>query len=235
MTVSPSREDLTLPPLADRMNRRDRVIHALRAAIVTGQMRPGQVYSAPALAAQFGVSPTPVREAMVELATHGLVVVVPNKGFRVRELSDAELDQITEIRLLLEVPTVTAAVGRIGPDRLVRLRRIARELVRLAQDGDVAGYVEQDRDFHLDLLAVHGNTELVELVGRLRSRSRLYGLVSLARSGEILDTAKEHVELLDLIETGNRQGVTDLMRRHIGHVRGSWAGRSAVPGPAADS
>lgn len=216
---------LELPELELRSSVRDQVIHALRAALVAGQMQPGQIYSAPALAAGFGVSPTPVREAMLALAKEGLVRTVPNKGFQVRELSDRELDEITEIRLLLEVPTTVRAVGRTSPEDLSRLRSLSQRLVVAAEQTDLIAYVETDRQFHLGLLALAGNEQLVALVGELRSRSRLFALSDLARRGELAASAHEHAQMLDLIEAGDATGLDALMRRHIGHVRGSWAGR----------
>jgi len=215
-----------LPALDARPSVRNQVIHALRAALVAGQMRPGEVYSAPALAARFGVSATPVREAMLELAKEGLVLAVPNKGFRVRELSDRELDEITEIRLLIEVPATVRAAGRATRADLDRLAATARRVVDAADRKDLIDYVEQDRLFHLDLLSLAGNDQLVTLVGELRSRARLYGLQRLAETGELAASAAEHVQLLQLIEAGETAGLARLIRRHIGHVRGSWAGRS---------
>ena len=77
-----------LAPLGGRRRLRDEVAAALRAALIAGELRPGEVYSAPVLAARFGVSATPVREAMLDLVREGLVDTMPNKGFRVTELSD---------------------------------------------------------------------------------------------------------------------------------------------------
>jgi len=222
-------EPLKLPELDGRPSVRNQVIDALRAALISGQMQPGQVYSAPALAARFGVSPTPVREAMLALAKEGLVRTVPNKGFQVRELSDRELDEITEIRLLLEVPTTVRAIGVATAGDLARLRPLSKRLVAAAERTDLIAYVETDRQFHLELLALAGNEQLVALVGELRSRSRLFGLPDLARTGKLAASAREHVEMLDLIEAGDTRGLAALMRRHIGHVRGSWAGRAEQP------
>ncbi|BCB76718.1 hypothetical protein Pflav_031280 [Phytohabitans flavus] len=188
-------------------------------------MRPGEVYSAPVLAAQLGVSATPVREAMLELAKEGLVLTVPNKGFRVRELSDRELDEITEIRMLLEVPTTVRAASVATPEDLIRLRPVAEAVVDAAERKDLIAYLEHDRRFHLDLLALAGNEQLVALVGELRSRSRLFGLRQLADAGELGPSAREHVQMLELVEAGDAKSLERLMRRHISHLRGSWAGR----------
>lgn len=208
---------------------RAQVAEALRGAIITGVMQPGRLYSAPALAEQFGVSATPVREAMVDMVAEGLVQAVRNRGFRVTEPTDAELDDMAEVRLLIEVPTVARIAEGFRPEwrgAIGRLRGTADEIVDCARTGDLIGYVEADRRFHLGLLSLSGNQQLVTVVGDLRARSRLYGLAELQASGALGRSAAEHHELLDLVEAGDASGAAELMRRHIGHVRGVWAGRS---------
>ena len=80
----------------EQISLREQVAGALRAAIVSGELEPGDVYSAPALGAKFGVSATPVREAMLDLVRENLVTTVPNKGYRVTTMDEADLDDITE-------------------------------------------------------------------------------------------------------------------------------------------
>src|SRR5438874_13256191 len=112
---------LNLPALGHQRKVRDQVADALRAALVAGEMRPGEVYSAPTLAARFGVSATPVREAMLDLAKEGLVDTVPNKGFRVTAVSEKQLDEYTHVRALIEIPTVVGLAGTADPDALEAL------------------------------------------------------------------------------------------------------------------
>jgi len=221
-----------------RQSIRQQVAHALRAALVSGQMRPGVLYSAPALASQFGVSATPIREAMLDLVKEGLVVAVRNKGFRVTELSDTELDEISAIRTLIEAPTVGAVARHCDEamvPRLAELRVMARHIVDCAERGDLIEYVEVDRQFHLALLALSGNEQLVRVVGELRARSRLYGLNLLVERGELGHSAREHEQLVDLVLGGDAAGAEDLMRRHIRHVRGTWAGAVEPDDPAGTS
>jgi DNA-binding GntR family transcriptional regulator len=214
---------LDLAPLQERRSVRGEVASALRAALVAGQMRPGVVYSAPVLAAQFGVSATPVREAMLDLVKEGFVEVVPNKGFRVTELSEGELDELTEIRRLIEVPTTVAVIDRATADDIESLGRTAREITAAADEADLIGYVDWDTRFHLDLLALAGNSSLVEIVRDLRSRSRLFGLQRLSDRGELAEPAGEHLRMLELILAKDRRGLQALMTAHIGQVRGRWA------------
>ncbi|MGC5012083.1 GntR family transcriptional regulator [Streptosporangium sp. DT93] len=217
---------LDLPAVGERQSLREQVAHALRAALITGEMRPGMVYSAPLLAAQFGVSATPVREAMLDLAKEGLVEAVRNKGFRVNELSERDLDELAEIRELIEVPTVTRLAGADRAPVLETLRPMAQEIVDAAERGDLLAYVDADIRFHLELLALGGNSHLVEVVRDLRNRARLYGLSGLHRRGRLADSAREHLALLDLLATGDASGAERLMLHHIQHVRGIWAGSS---------
>lgn len=224
---SPALPFLAAAPVTRRRNLREDVATALRAALVAGEMDPGQVYSAPRLAEHFGVSATPVREAMLDLASEGLVEVVPNKGFRVLEPSSRELDDITAVRALIEIPTVRAIAA--GADERVRerveaLRPVAREIEEQAARGDLIAYVRADRHFHLALLELAGNDRLVSVVANLRDRTRLYGLQALAERGELAGSAGEHEELIDRILAGDADGAAALMDMHIGHVRGVWAG-----------
>ncbi|WUW20786.1 GntR family transcriptional regulator [Streptomyces sp. NBC_01463] len=205
---------------------RDQVAHALRAALISGELKPGTVYSAPALASEFGVSATPVREAMLDLAREGLVEAVRNKGFRITELTEQDLDDFTELRAMIEVPTV-GRIARMGlTHELEALRPVALEIVEAARRQDILGYLEADRRFHLALLALAGNRRLVEEVGELRKRSRLFGLNRLAESGQLVASAQEHVQLLDLVVAGDAPGAEACMLGHMSHVRSLWADRA---------
>lgn len=216
---------LVLPSFGVPRNLRERITETLRAAVISGELRPGAVHSAPHLAAQFGVSATPVREAMLDLVKEGLVDTVRNKGFRVTEPSEKDLDDLSELRALIEVPTVRRlAETGVDPQVLVRLRPLAAGIERAAVEHDLIAHVATDMQFHLMLLAEAGNPQLVEVVRSLRARSRIYGLRRLAEREELVPSSAEHVQLLDLLEARDADGAEALMDRHIRHVRGIWAG-----------
>ncbi|TDD94667.1 GntR family transcriptional regulator [Jiangella asiatica] len=216
---------LTLPSFARRMSVREEVADALRGAIVSGEMKPGELYSAPGLAERFGISATPVREAMLDLVKQGLVEVVRNKGFKVTDISEADLDQITQIRELLEPPIAAQAVAVITEQDLTALRNLAAAIVDAAARGDLISYIGADREFHVRLLSVAGNQRLVRIVEELRAQTRLYGLSALSASGRLVASAQEHEQMCDLLEAGQADELRELMRTHIGHIRREWAGR----------
>lgn len=206
---------------------REQVTESLRAMIVTGALEPGRVYSAPALAGEFGVSATPVREAMLDLAGEGLVEPVRNKGFRVTEVSDATLDSLAELRALIEVPVMAEVSRDCSPEtcRAVEaLRPVAEELVTLAAEKDLKRYIILDTEFHLRFLALHGNPYVVDVVRDLRSRTRLFGLKALADAGSLSRNATEHLAIVDAALVHDTAAMTRVMTTHIGHVRHLWAG-----------
>jgi DNA-binding GntR family transcriptional regulator len=214
---------LTVRQLGERQSLREQIADELRAALVAGRMRPGVVFSVPMLAEQFGVSPTPVREAMLDLAKEGLTEPVRNKGFRVTELSDKDLDDITQLRVLIEVPTVVRLATVARAQDVETLRPLAEAIVESAAEGDLIRYIEADRRFHLALLTLAGNPRLVEVVRDLRARSRLHGLDDLVHQGRLTASADEHLELLETLLARDPRRTEAVMRRHIGHVRGIWA------------
>jgi DNA-binding GntR family transcriptional regulator len=215
--------------VASRTSLREQIGVSLRAALVAGEMVPGVTYSAPVLAERFGVSATPVREAMLDLINEGMIVAVPNKGFRIVETTDQDLDEMTELRRLIEVPTVGQIAKSITSEQVDGLRLIATRIMDAAAKGDVVTYIEADRQFHLELLRLSGNTRLVDLVDQLRMNTRLYGLEELAASGHLGRSSEEHLTLLDALEAGDRRGAERVMAQHLGHVRGIWANRHEQP------
>ena len=203
---------------------REEAGRAIRAGVITGEIAAGEIYSVPSLARRLGVSATPVREALLDLASEGLVEPIRNRGFRVVVFDDDDLDEIFGLRILLEVPSVGRAAEVITKPQLARLENLVDELERAAEAGDLAAYLTADQQFHLGLLEPVGNRRLLELVARLRDQQRLYGLPRLLDSVVFMSTMLEHRAILVAVASGDRDGAESLMRQHLNHTRGVWAG-----------
>lgn len=201
---------------------RDRIGESLSAAIISGELAPGTLVSVPGLAAEFEVSATPVREAILDLEQRGFVHSVRNKGFRVTEVSEGDLREIVEVRQMLEAPAMRALAGKLPVGSMPRWRRLADQIATYAEDGNLAGFIESDRDFHLGLLETYGNARLVALVRELRMQTRMVNLVRMTHTPELAVSAREHHELLDLLQAGSGDDVEALTVTHLGHVLGWW-------------
>ena len=146
----------------------------LRTAIVTGELTEGELVSAPTLGQALGVSATPVREAMMDLVREGLVETVKNKGFRITSMSDKDLDDLAQIRMLLEPPAIRMVAQNIPEEAFAELTKLADACLRAAEREDLGEYLRGDREFHALLLAYTGNPQLVDLATSLRRRCLLY-------------------------------------------------------------
>ncbi|MEU3253566.1 GntR family transcriptional regulator [Streptomyces sp. NPDC006997] len=198
--------------VVQRASVRGQVLDALRAALVAGELVPGEVYSAPVLGERFGVSATPVREAMQQLALEGAVEVVPNRGFRVVRRGERELAELAEVRELIEVPVVLRLARSVPGERWAELRPLAEATVRAAGAGCPATYAEADWAFHRGVLGLAGNAELVRIAEDLHRRAQ-WPLVRSA--ADLLADATEHTALLDALIARDVEGARSLVRRHF--------------------
>jgi DNA-binding GntR family transcriptional regulator len=205
---------------------REQAGQVLRASIIGGELEPGEIYSATMLAERLGVSPTPVREAMLDLANAGLVEAVRNRGFRVLTPDDNDLDEIGELRLMLEVPAMRRAVEKASDEEIEALGRPVNDIESAADKRDLAAFLLADREFHLGILEMTGNRRLVRLVEQLRDQTRLSGLKELAETGRLASSAREHREMLEALRARDADRIETLMRVHLEHTRGIWAGRA---------
>lgn len=217
-----------LAPALQRVSLREQVLATIREALITGQIVPGVVYSAASLAAELGISNSPVREAMLALVDDGLMEVVPNRGYRPVALNRSDLADIAQLRMLLEVPAAGMAAKMDLGEREAELEGLVERIEQTAADGDVSGNLAADRQFHLTLVDVCGNRRLAQQVARLRDQTRLYNIRHLAQTGALVASAGEHRPILAAIVTHDRRCAETLMRTHLGHITGDWSSDGEV-------
>lgn len=208
-----------------RQSLRDQAGRVLRAQVIAGELQPDTLYALGQIAEQLQISVTPIREALLDMVADGLIEMVPNRGFRVRLLTERDLDEIVELRLLLEPPAVRQITERGMVDDFAALRDLAALTETAAREGDWVTFLDTDRDMHLKLLGYLGNGRLTDLAGKLRDQTRLYGLDHIAGTHEFFETTHEHIALLDAVEAGDADEAEKLTSRHLNHARGVWAGR----------
>lgn len=211
---------------------REQALSELRARLVSGDLKPGAVYSAATIANDLGVSNGPVREAMLTLVNQGLMEVVRNKGFRVTRLSSKDRENIAELRMLLEIPSMVKLAGsETAIASADKFSALANEIVEASHRNDLVTYLEADREFHLGLLDLLGNDRLTQFIGMLRDQTRQYGLQALAAEGLLVSSAEEHHAILDAIVANDPEAVASLMTVHLRHLRGGWSSPELEPVP----
>lgn len=194
---------------------REQALAIIRDAIISGELAEDRIYSAARLAKQLGISLSPVREAMMALVTEGTVEAVPNRGFRLVPVTEADLEEIIRIRVLLAVPAArelaesTAKAGAVN-----RLRELAEATVTAAESGEIAEFYTQDRRFHEALLEYGLGARAAAISLRLRDQSRLYRHQD--QIGTIaVDSARELPRIVDLIEAGDPAAAAELVTSNL--------------------
>lgn len=195
-------------------NLRSSVLQSIRFGIVSGKTRPGEILTVPTVAKVWGVSTTPVREALLELSNAGLLEPLRNRGFRVRVPSPSDLRDLFAIRVQLEVFAITSIQG-IPPDEKRALLALAQQIDDAVDLGDTMAYLASDRAFHQRLASLANNPRLTGLVMDLRDNMRLYGIESDAGLERQAASVAEHFQLVELVSAGDTTAASRLMKHHI--------------------
>lgn len=206
---------LPLAPLNERRSRAQELVDVLRSAIIRGELVPGQIYSVASLAETLRVSRTPVREALIELASRGMVRFERNRGVRILQNSIHDIEEVFDLRLLLEVPAVRRAVERVDRRELRSLEAEYNAMVRAASAGDEQALWLHDRGFHHRLLSWSGNRRLADYVDSLRDMVLLRGATTAGRSRSLEAIALEHRAILDAVRAGDPDGAAAAMEHHL--------------------
>ncbi|MEV6129667.1 GntR family transcriptional regulator [Streptomyces violaceusniger] len=206
------------------------VLEAVKHAILTGRLRPGQALVEAELAAQFGVSKTPVREALKTLAGRGLVVMSEYKGATVRTVDTAMAHAVYDVRLLLEPEALRRTVAaRAG------LEAAGAALERSDAADDPAGRSLANRDFHRALYLPCGNPLLTRMLDELRDQAALVSAVAWQAVPSWEQEAHEHREILARALGGDADGAGRALHDHIASfVRRAFPDRECPDGESLD-
>ena len=208
---------------AGRTNSRTGVIAEMRRRIISGEFVSGENLSEIALAEEFGVSRTPVREALKQLQTEGLVEIRPRVGTFVTTPSRREIVELFEMKELLEGAAVRLLAGRGHVPEVIRLQENVRESDAVAIAGDRERYAQLVEEFHELLIQGSDNSKLQVLYRMLMNQLAYARLVStsLAQPGRLVQSEREHHRVLDLILAKDGDSAERVMREHVRASRGA--------------
>ena len=216
-----TRAAATTAPAVGRSRRTlaDELRLALADDIVRGLLVPGAALDETELARRFGVSRTPVREAIRQLAASGLVEVRPHRGAVVARPSEERLLGMFEAMAELEALCAGLAAERMSPAERGALEAVHEELRALIQGGDPQRYHEINEAFHAAIYAGTHNAYLAEMTHATRSRVQPFRRAQFRNLGRLAKSHMEHDNVVLAILRGDRVGAAGAMRVHIMKVR----------------
>ncbi len=193
----------------------EEVAERLRASIFSHELAPGSWIDEQTLADQFGISRTPMREALKVLASEGLVLLKPRRGCYVTELSETDLDQIFPVMALLEGRAAFEAATKANVQDIAELDRIHAALESHAASGDANRFFEANDAFHTALQDIADNRWLTQLIGDARKVIKLTRRQSLEAEGRIDRSLLEHREVMAAIRRRNPNEAARAMHDHL--------------------
>lgn len=191
------------------------LVQALEREIVTGALQPGDRLDERSLSERFGVSRTPVREALQTLAGSGLVTTVARRGTVVASITVADLIEMFEVMAELEAMCARLAARRMPRGDLDNLFALGAECGALRGGSNADAYYEANVRFHEAIYAGCRNAFLERQTKNVRNRLAPYRRLQLHRPGRVEKSDSEHVDILEAISTGKAERAADLMRAHV--------------------
>jgi len=189
------------------------VAERLRQQIFARQLEPGSWIDELKLCAEFGISRTPLREALKVLAVEGLVTMKVRRGAYVTEMSRDDVAQVYHLLALLESDAIGEVASKATDTQRAELRALHDRLERSARQRDA--YFATNEQFHLKLLEIAGNRWRTQIVADLRKVMELNRHHSLFKQGRLADSLAEHRALMAAIEQRQPAQATRLMRAHF--------------------
>ncbi|HVR06395.1 MAG TPA: GntR family transcriptional regulator [Solirubrobacteraceae bacterium] len=206
-----------LAPIGQQRGLSAQAREELRRAIVEGRLPPGSLTSVRALSDALGISRTPVREALVDLAKEGMVSFERSRGVRICDSKSHDILEIFQLRRMIEIPALREAVRRFSEDDV---HLLGRELAAMrAHLDDERAFMAHDRAFHRVPLQVLGNARMIAIVESLRDQTRVRGLSTVGYSRDLEAICAEHEAIHDAVNAGRdrraAQCAAQALERHL--------------------
>ena len=198
----------------------EHALHAVKEAIITHQLKPNELYSESSLAQKLGVSRTPVREALISLASQGFITTVRGRGFRINVWDKKKVLEIYRFRKVLELATVKFASPRMTANVIAKLKEIHAEELEAMEKGDARAHQLADRAIHMTLAAQADNGYLLSSMAGMRDLVEWVGFELIRQRPDLqIKYSNEHRELITALEQGDHELAESVMSRHIDRGR----------------
>ena len=207
-------DDLTLNMNA-YLPLRDVVFNTLREAILKGELKPGERLMELQLAAKLGVSRTPIREAIRMLEQEGLAVTIPRKGAEVAKMTEKDMEDVLQIRVVLDELAVKIACNLMTAEQLNELVATMHEFEESTKTGDVKRIAEADVKFHDIIYKSTDNPKLVNMLNNLREQMYRYRVEYLKDETIYPRLLKEHKDIAESLRRKDKSRASETMREHV--------------------
>ncbi|WP_408009266.1 GntR family transcriptional regulator [Pseudalkalibacillus sp. A8] len=212
-------ENFKMKPVKKKKTTKEIVYEQIKNAILTGMIPKHEMLTETSLAETLETSRTPIREAVSELLKEGLLVHIPRKGFKVREITESEKDQIIFLRRSIEAEGLRNLATVVTKEQIQLLREIVNSQEEAMTANNRINYIELDQFFHRKILEFADQNLLEQILKEVYNLTRLIGHTALMKEGRMEEVIREHKEIIDALEAHDASKAKELM---IGHLEKTW-------------
>ena len=198
---------------------REITYEALKDAIISGEILPGERIVESSFAKKLNISRTPIREALRKLEQDGLVEYTPRKGVIVKSLEEADINEIYMIREVLEALALHKALDNVTPERIADLRATLADIDDCVERGEIDAASKHSREIHLKMYRMSNMDRLVTILNTLDEYMDRFSYMSLSDDERRRTAAREHRELVDALESKNRSALLAKSKSHLESAR----------------
>ncbi|WP_180902705.1 GntR family transcriptional regulator [Martelella soudanensis] len=192
----------------------EQVYNRLRGEILSCKLEPGLEISEIELAERFDVSKTPVREALATLRQEGLVRTFPRRGYQITPITFGDMNELFDLRIMLEAGAAELACERITEEELEHLREQARVVYDQAETPTLDKFIAANTDFHLAIARASGNQRLYDILARQLHELERFFYIGAQKRDVNSETSNDHMKIVETLAKRDRDAVRALMIRH---------------------
>lgn len=201
------------------MTIKHQIYQIIKKEICNGNYAAGQWLQEKELAEQLNVSRSPVREALKQLVDEGLAIEYPNKGVFVKEFTVKDIEEIYDVRILLESYAIKNSVKTLTSKNIQELMETLQLLVKYYEKNDLTHYIEVDTQLHQYIINLGGNSLIVDTYRRIYSQSQQFRIYSLTTQRRFDDSVTEHRSIVENICSGNWKEADRVNKIHLALAR----------------
>jgi DNA-binding GntR family transcriptional regulator len=202
----------TLPNIERPPTLKQMAFDAIKNSIINGILKTGTTYSEKELAKKFGISKSPVREALIDLQLKGFITIIPKIGFKLNELCEKDIKDIYEFRTALEKFVIYKITTDISKKEISDLNRI---LAKNKANQDILSFMENDIQFHRYLAELSKNKKIIEALEGIWDLCGWVGYKALSASQELNGVTEEHLNILKAIQKRDKKAVGEAVEKHM--------------------
>ncbi|MBI5598107.1 MAG: GntR family transcriptional regulator [Deltaproteobacteria bacterium] len=199
-------------PVERPMTLRERIVEFVKDSVIAGRLKPGERVPEHEIAASFGISRTPIREAFRQLESEGFITVAPRKGAVVCPITAKDVRNFYAIKSLLEGYAAKEACSKFTEKDIRRLKGLNQQMLRCAEKNDVKGFFRLDNQFHETFLRACGNDKLSTLAHQIVQQFERFRITALSLPGRMSTSVKQHDEIVSAFIHRDGARVEELVR-----------------------